>query len=381
MNKKHRDTLNRAFEIDTSRLDISPTMFQEATDHYRAITSLLCSHGLEADIMPYGSFGTGTVVRPSIPEGAGSFYDLDVLCVCSGIESSETTQESLREQVDGTIEGDERYASMVEGSKHMCLTLSYAESKSRPAFKMDLSTGLSSPTPYADGKAHTEESVKLAWIKPDEWKASNPKGLCQWFNDENLRFRAFGLAERKRRIFEKHRGFYASVEKVPDDMDRSALQRAVQVVKRSRDVFFARAKRADDAPSSCVLMVLVATFAKSLPASADIVTILDSFVEGCLAMRDISGSARIEVPNPAFDEDLAAGWSPKRVEGFFLWIEDLAENTHVDYGVLASRNAAYDAIMGKGSSRGLENEGVFAPAPPTAIIERPVKPWRPRAWK
>ena len=381
MNRKHQDTLNRAFEVDTSRLDISPTMFQEATDHYRAITGLLCSHGLEADIMPYGSFGTGTVVRPSTPEGTGSFYDLDVLCVCSGIDISGTTQESLRERVDGTIEDDGRYASKVEESKHMCLTLSYAESESRPAFKMDLSTGLSSPKPHMEGKSHTEESVELAWIKPDEWKASNPKGLCQWFNDENLRFRAFGFAERKRRIFEKHRGFYASVEKVPDDMDRSALQRAVQVIKRSRDVFFARAKRPDDAPSSCVLMVLVATFAKSLPASADIVTILDSFVEGCLAMRETSGTTRIEVPNPAFDEDLAADWSPKRVEDFFLWVEDLAENTSADYGDLASRNAAYDAIMGKGSSLGLEDGDVFAPAAPTAIIDRPVRPWRPLVWK
>ncbi len=213
---------------------------------------------------------------------------------------------------------------------------------------------------------------------PDEWKASNPKGLCEWFNEKNLPFRYFGLVERKMHTFEQYRDVYERVGDVPDDMDRSSLQRAIQVAKRSRDVFFDRAHKTSAAPSSCAIMVLVTSFAEGLPASAGIDTILGAFTDGCLAMRKPDGSAQIRIPNPVFDEDLADGWSQGKKDAFILWIENLKESMETDFSDARRRNAAYDAIMGKGASARREKDGTFTPAPKAARIERPVKPWRPR---
>ena len=370
MTTQHQ-TLSKALSRGVSYLDITPTMFREATEHYRAIAGTLQSHGLDADIKPYGSFGTGTVVRPSTDEGTGSYYDLDILAECHRDECGWTTPSSLREEVDGILEDDGTYAKMIEGSTHQCVTLAYAETDSRPAFRLDLSSGVHMDLPLGTDVAFAEEAVNLAWIDPDEWKGSNPKGLCKWFNDQNLRFRVYGLEARRKSLFEENPGAYASVEEIPEDMDRSALQRAVQVVKRSRDIYYRRA-REDRAPSSCALMVLVTRFAEMLPQSSDVTTIVESFVEGCQAMRD----GRFAIPNPAYPEDLAANWGQEKVDRFFNWIDELKLNLQADLSDSAKRDAAIDAILGSGTSDRLVRDKIFDPAPEPVRINRNVKPWR-----
>ena len=46
-------------------LDISPTMYRNAVEKYKAITKFLSDCGIEADMYPQGSFAFGTVVRPN----------------------------------------------------------------------------------------------------------------------------------------------------------------------------------------------------------------------------------------------------------------------------------------------------------------------------
>ena len=45
-------------------LDISPTMFRDATVKYSTVSLYLQAAGLECDVFPQGSFSLGTVVRP-----------------------------------------------------------------------------------------------------------------------------------------------------------------------------------------------------------------------------------------------------------------------------------------------------------------------------
>ena len=45
-------------------LDISPTMYKNATEKYKAVGTYLQNQGLACDIFPQGSFSLGTVVRP-----------------------------------------------------------------------------------------------------------------------------------------------------------------------------------------------------------------------------------------------------------------------------------------------------------------------------
>lgn len=69
-----------------SKLDISPTMYRNAIEKYKAITSFLCDCGIDADMYPQGSFACGTVVRPSAKDPSAS-YDLDFICQVNGSKS------------------------------------------------------------------------------------------------------------------------------------------------------------------------------------------------------------------------------------------------------------------------------------------------------
>ncbi len=366
--------LSKALDRGVENLDITPTMFGEVTTHYGAIADKLRSYGLEADIKPYGSFGTGTVVRPlKSPkgDGPGSYYDLDVLAECRRDGIGWMTPRALRSEVDGILRGDSTYAQMIEDPSSQCLTIAYAESDGRSAFKLDLSSGVSAPRPDA-GISFGSESVRLAWIDPNEWKGSNPVGLCDWFNAQNERFLLYGRTERRKAILDRYKRLYSSVEQIPDQADRSALQRAVQVVKRSRDIYFSLASSEDDAPSSCVLMVLVAQAAEILPSDADIVTIVEAFASACASMSD----AVPVVLNPVYPENLVEGWSEQRIATFHHWAGNLSENLAVDMNDKARRNAAIDGLLGGGTSSRLEREGLLTAAPPSITIGRPVKPWR-----
>lgn len=48
------------------KLDISPTLFKNATEKYKTLAKYLNDNGLEADMYPQGSFAIGTVVRPNV---------------------------------------------------------------------------------------------------------------------------------------------------------------------------------------------------------------------------------------------------------------------------------------------------------------------------
>ena len=75
-----------------SELDISPTMYSNAVEKYKAITAYLESYGIEAEMYPQGSFAFGTVVRPT-SKSADANYDLDFICQIKGDRSSHTPSE------------------------------------------------------------------------------------------------------------------------------------------------------------------------------------------------------------------------------------------------------------------------------------------------
>ena len=56
--------INNILSKGANLLDITPSMFEEATSHYKAVGEFLGNHGVDADISPCGSILTGTVVRP-----------------------------------------------------------------------------------------------------------------------------------------------------------------------------------------------------------------------------------------------------------------------------------------------------------------------------
>ena len=94
--------INDILSKGASLLDITPSMFEEAASHYKAVGEFLGNHGIDADISPCGSILTGTVVRP-YSENEDAYFDIDVLVNRPGFVSTNSTPGEVRDPVDETL--------------------------------------------------------------------------------------------------------------------------------------------------------------------------------------------------------------------------------------------------------------------------------------
>ena len=366
-----------------SRLDISHTMFKEATKHYKTIAKLLEQNGVDADFYPQGSFSTGTVVRPYDPSDEDAFYDLDMVCLVKDESRESVSPVELMNRVKDVILGEEAYRDKCTEDSE-CITIEYARSESRPGFNLDIVVAVSPSDVdrlvYALRGIDTrwaEQDLSIAKTKPPEWMGSNPHALCDWFKEKNEPFAAFNRDARLRSTFESNSKVYASIEEVPEGMDRSSLQRAIQIAKRARDIFYSHR---DDVkkPESCMLLAMIARHAEMMPASSSPAEILRSFCSVTCSMRplvdiradcDLVEAGRLVVTNPVFPENFLEEWTNGDIAVFFLWLKTFNEDLSVEWDDVSKRTAGLKRILGDGVI-----PEVIASAPAVASVTA-VKPW------
>lgn len=122
-------------------LDISPTMYKNATEKYKAVGTYLQNQGLTCDIFPQGSFSLGTVVRP-YRESKEADYDLDFIC-CLGDKKETTTAKHVKNVVKETLCNSEVYKEKLQNIEwDKCWTLEYAEVNGI-GFNIDIVPGVS----------------------------------------------------------------------------------------------------------------------------------------------------------------------------------------------------------------------------------------------
>lgn len=352
-------------------LDITPTMFKEATSHYEAVGEFLRNNGVEADVSPCGSILTGTVVRP-YSENDDAYFDIDVLVDRTGHLPQSTSPEKARKQVENALLDSGRYGGMTTTCRE-CETIEFVANGVEGGFRLDLNTCVKSPDGILATSAHAEKSVAIAWKNPGEWHGSNPRGLCEWFIEKNERFAAAGRALRKAEIFRGSKGIFSSIEEVPDSLDRSAMQRAVQVLKRSRDEYYARCRKSERKPASCVIMVIVGYLSNELADDASIADFLLRFANQSCAVLSVGPSTKA-LANPVYDENMVESWTAVDFDTFSLWTREIARNIDdLRGGAPAKRSMAAEAVFGnKAGKKALPASLAAATAP---SIVTPSKPW------
>lgn len=337
--------INKILSKGATQLDITPSMFEEATAHYKAVGEFLERSGVEVEISPCGSILTGTVVRP-YSDNEDAYFDIDVLVKRPGLDSSSSGPGEARNPVDDTLLDSERYCDMVEECDE-CITVEYVLNGKEGGFRLDLNTcvdagaGLHAQT-CETRLEYADLALSMAWRNPERWHGSNPRGLCQWFLDRNERFAAVGRTKRKERILKESLGLYSSIEEVPDPLDRSEMQRAVQVLKRSRDVFYHRCRKLGMAPASCIVTVIVGSASAGLPDDATAVDFIGSFIRCSRSLAE----TRI-LRNPVYDEDLLQKWGDGDFALFSSWVEEVERSLNdLRCGTQAKCGAAAEAIFG-----------------------------------
>lgn len=356
-------TLERQSDIlgIIERLDISPTMYKNANEKYHALASFLEDCGIDAEIYPQGSFALGTVVRPTAKD-YNAAYDLDFICQVKQ-DKSQTSPSGLRNSIQNALESSERYVDKLKIYEE-CFTIEYADI-GEVSFAIDI-------VPAVDESGERKLELSQKSQRPDlidtaiaipryngernySWLTNNPHGFRVWFDEINRPFLEYNRANRRNRLFEANRQVFDSVEDIPKGLERSAMQRVIQILKHHRDTYYLKLKNGDDIkPISAIINTLVAEISENADPTMNVFELLQ-FVLSELeiyAQRQIIDNIKFAkqygarsviqkeestgkwvIQNPANPEDnLADKWNKNSQipQYFFRWIrvckEDLIDS-------------------------------------------------------
>ncbi len=329
-------------------LDISPTMYEDARTKYQTLGEELNQCGIDCDVLPQGSFSTGTVVRP-FKDGKDADYDLDAVCVVN-IEKSNTTPQDIKSRIGNALEECGYYMNVSEYDE--CWTIKFAENNGI-GFNIDVVTSadesvekkeelkmLAAP----DVEALIDKSVAMANglhnSKSSSWKTINPDGFKDWFDKINERFIKY--TREQRLLLEKSEIYAGEIKPIPSDDLHSSLQIAIQIMKRHRDIYYFNNRIEHLKPISAIITTLAATIAETSPR--DDLTVFEMLeyilknigrYHGLIPLQESTGeyskmellrkrSGKWVLINPVNPSDnLTDAWNKDTAESFFKWTSDI----------------------------------------------------------
>lgn len=274
-------------------LQLSHTEYEEAKDRYEAVARWLNDDSsdladLEPEIFPQGSVRVRTAVKPI----GDDEHDVDLVLL---LQTDEVDAIRLYEAVKVRMEENDTYAGMLE-ELNRCLRLTYANE-----FHLDILP------------ARPDPEGPDAWLLvPDQelqnWTPSAPEGHARWFEKTAMA------------VYRQHEERDTEPLPEPEDADaKSPLHRAVQLMKRRRDVRFREAGDGDDVAPSVILRTLAA---QQYGQERNILDALDTVVSGiATVVRETTGV--LEVPNPVHPgEVFSDGWDQTAYRRFGEFIID-----------------------------------------------------------
>jgi hypothetical protein len=314
----------RQLEALLDSIDIPPSYYQKATGRYDSLGEWFQRKGsivaeFNPATYPQGSFRYGTVVRPLLKSEE---YDLDLVCQLD-LSKRTTSQRRLRELLGREIKAYARANGIQKPpkEKRRCWRLDYADDI---RFHMDILPAIPDDEQFkrqlvASGvvKEHAEHAVAITDSKHlrykevhRDWPTSNPKGFAMWFESKMKSAAQPVMLE----LVARH--VYASVDDVPPYEWKTSLQRAIQLLKRHRDVMFR-----NDPDNKPISMIITTLAALSYQGDSDLHQAIANILENMAACVKIAWP---KVPNPVNPaEDFADKWrsTPVLERSFRLWLE------------------------------------------------------------
>lgn len=280
---ERQQRLNEVLEQIARDLDIPPYKYKEAMERFDAIKRHLQKGSYPRSTSPptvylQGSFRYGTVVRP-LRDGKEAGYDIDM--VCEVIRRKEYDDpKSLKDDVGAEVKG---YAAQTglgkPKNKRRCWVLDYEPDTDGISVHVDI---IPSVPDGANGLATTRRNMgqgsagpryadtAIAITNRDDgeippqysWRSSNPNAYARWFTEICQTGYVRDIARSQKRIlFESSRGrqgFYQREEDIPDELVRTPLQRAIQIMKRHRDLRFSNRRDEIHKPIAIIVTTLAA---------------------------------------------------------------------------------------------------------------------------
>jgi hypothetical protein len=327
--------LDELLRLSIAAFDIPDDVHRLAVARYEHVAAALSEHWPEGGglIYPQGSIRLGTVTAPLTP---GAHYDFDL--VCRRDLASTITKQRLKLDVGNGLavyvsSQPVGYLRLTEGGR--CWTLSY---RGEP-FHMDVLPAIPDTDRAGTGILLTDRELL-------RWQQSDPIGFADWFH-ERMRIEVVELSEALAKRMD--------VEQAPPSMVKTTLQRAVQALKRHRDIHFQNAPK--DAPASIILTTLAARAYRGAGSLHEVLVDVSARMPGLVEHEQ--GAWKILNP-VAEGENFADRWNrnPERAARFFDWIE----RAHADFAGFGSDLGA-DTVLRK-------MEASFGPEPVTLAKQR-----------
>ena len=313
-------------------LELPDSAYAKAKDRYDDIGEWLgrdesACVGYDPHIFPQGSFRLGTAIRPLDEREE---YDLDLACkLRTKFTKTMFTQEALKILIGQEIESYRTFRGIKspKEEKHRCWRLDYQDDLS---FHMDIVPCI----PEEKLRQNSiMESMKISGVHEtlagliakdsvsitddrhpryrkicDDWNVSNPEGYAQWFESRMKQ----GFCEK--RFFAK-----GQVDEIPLYKRKTPLQRAIQLLKRHRNLMF---KNNDDAKPISIIITTLA--ARAYQGELDIESVLINILS---QMGNFINSNVPRVPNPVNpQEDFANRWAMSKYKhlnlekNFWNWL-------------------------------------------------------------
>ena len=244
-------------------IQLSPTQIEDVKTKYKIVTNCIeqssAFYGNDIDMYSQGSYRIGTTNKPI----ARDEYDLDfVLQIDEHRKPTEQDFAIINDLFDA-INNCPAIDGKVE-LKTRCVRITY-----KSQFHMDIVPAFKKSTLAED------TSIWIPDRNQKDWLPSNPIGYSTWFENQCKK-----MIVEKTAVFES-----ASVEKLPDDIpftDKPVLKRAVQLVKRLRDVYF-QDKAGKLLPKSIILTTLFAENYIGLQSTYDVLQGSINYILGRIA--------------------------------------------------------------------------------------------------
>jgi len=276
-------TLGTTAELDQLLNDVciaiqlTETQYSLAEERYTTIGKWLAEPGtsialFRPNIFPQGSVRLQTTVKPR-PDVVDEEYDVDLVCLLELHPSLYQDPMMVYGMVENRLKENANYRGKIERFKR-CLRINYANE-----FHLDITPAC--PDPIKGG---------TSLLVPDKnrrgWVASDPLGFSRWFDAQARRIHQ-RFVEKKVQPFPEQE---SAEEKAP-------LRRAVQLLKRRRDVVF---EGDDNSPRSVALTTLAGHHYQGEESVSDTLAgILTSLV-----YRVNTTTGVLSVPNPTNPSEL-----------------------------------------------------------------------------
>lgn len=284
-------------------LQLDKTRLEKMETAYNAVAEVLKKDedffdGLDIEVYAQGSKRIGTTVKPI----NGEDFDLDTVLHIYDIFNNYYPEQVYNALVK-SLEKDSYYKTIME-KKTRCVRLNY-----KSDFHMDI-------LPACMPNNWDKENIRIPEKALKGWSLGNPKGYGNWFLDIANSVKQPMLRQYSQMLLEAK----VEAEPLPEELYlKTPLQRAVQLFKRYRDIYF---QDKDYRVSSIVITTLVASLYQGENSIFETIdNVAKRIKENYLAA--INNGYKFKVLNPVNSaEDFTDSWTDRHYESFYNFITD-----------------------------------------------------------